>query len=102
MAIYGDVQDLSLQKLISAITASTRQGNGSILTDFYDRLGKLVGASAPSGNPTNAGRAREFLITVNVLPDGISASAKVVAKSPTGVMSIEGQIDTSILLTKLV
>lgn len=102
MAIYGDVPNAALQKLISGIAASIRQPNGSILSNFVDRTGKTIDPSVPSDKQATLGKATEFDIKVSINPDGNTAKAWVTAKTPMGVQTIEGQVDVAILATKLV
>jgi len=102
MALYADVPNAALRKLIDAIALSTRQPNGTILTEYVDGQGKQVAAGVPSDKQAVLGKATEFELSVRINPDGNSAAAKVLCKSPKGIYSIEGQIDTAILATKLV
>lgn len=102
MALYADVPDATLQKLIAGIALSIRQPGGSILTEYIDGQGKAVSAGVPSALQGTLGKADEFQISFTVNPGGASATAKVVCKSPRGVYSIEGPVDLTVLATKLV
>lgn len=102
MALSADVSDVTLAKLINGLGASIRQPGGSILTEYQDGQGKNVSAGVPADKQAALGKATEFEINIRVNPDGASASAKIVCKSPRGIYSIEGAIDNTVLATKLV
>jgi len=102
MALYADLSNATLQKLVLALAQSTRQPGGSILTEYQDGQGKDVSAGVPTDKQATLGKAVEFDLHVRINPDGESATAKVVARSPRGVYSIEGTLDLTVLATKLV
>ena len=101
-ALFADVSNVALQKLIAGIGLSIRQPNGSIKTAYTDRSGVVVNAEVPAALQASLGRATEFELVVRVNPDGQTAWAKVLCKTPQGSYDIEGQIDTTVLATKLV
>lgn len=104
---FPEVKDATLQKLCAAVFDSIRQPGGTILTAFKDSQGNTVVANSQlSGGVANtasqAGPGREVVLEVRINPDGLSASAKVVAKNPAGLQSVGGAMDISVLATKLV
>lgn len=102
MALYADVTNTTVQKLIEAVALSIRQPGGSILTEYVDGRGASISAGVPSAQQATLGKADEFQLSITVNPGGNSAVAKVVCKSPRGVYSIEGPVDLTVLATKLV
>ena len=102
MAFHADVSDTALQKLIDGLALSIRQPGGSILTSYKDGAGEDIDAAVPSAKQAALGKATEFKLEVTVNPDGASAYAKVICKSPVGCYSVEGNVDVAVLATKLV
>jgi hypothetical protein len=100
--LYADVPNATLQKLIAGIGLSIRQPDGTIRTAYKDRLGKACDAEVPAALQASLGKATEFKIEITVNPDGNSARAQVICKSPLGVYDLEGDVDLTVLATKLV
>ena len=101
---FPEIKSATLQNLAYAILTSTRSTNGTAATGFKDRLGNAVVLnSALSGNVAGgppasmAGPGREVQIIIRINPDGVTATAKVIAQTPLGAQAVEGQLDTSLL-----
>lgn len=102
--IFPEVQNVHLQNLAFAVLTSIRSGNGTAAAGFTDRLGNPVVANSKlsggvtGGPPTSmAAPAREVQIIIRINPDGSSAFAKVIAQTPAGVQSVEGQLDPTLI-----
>lgn len=97
-----DIADPTLRKLVLAVAGSMKPAAGNTLyIDFLDRLENAVPTNVPS-DKSQAGNGSEFQIVININPGGLSANAKVVAKSPMPQEALVGQIDITTLATKLV
>jgi outer membrane biosynthesis protein TonB len=96
---FADIPDLTLAKFANAIVASIKTPTGTVPAAFKDRLGATINTDVSS--TSTAGRGGELTVEFKINPDGASAWAKVVSKSPKGSYSIQGMIDVAVLATKL-
>jgi len=98
---FPEILDPHLQNLCYYVLTATQYLGGSFATGFIDRLGNAVPANSQlSGNVASvsaAGPAREVEITIRINPDGLTATARMVAQSPAGLQSVEGQLVGSAL-----
>jgi len=90
------VLDLTLQKFVDAMIASTVRRDGTAPAAapnaFKDRVGKTI---LPSGS--------EVTVTFKINPDGLSAHVTVqVMGDPNGSQAILGDVSLAVLATKLV
>lgn len=98
---FGGVRNATLQKLCDSITACLVRPDGTSYpaapNAFKDRLGNQL------PNDVNVGESgREVSLEIRINPDGLSAFAKIVYKTPVGVSSLQGDVNIATLATKLV
>lgn len=91
--VFPDIQNLTLRNLAFTVLNAIRRPDGSQVTGFTDRLGKVVNA-ASSGQ---ASPAREVEIIIRINPDGMTATAKVIPQALPGLQSQEGVLDPTLL-----